>query len=326
MRSLQRRGGFTLIELLVVIAIIGVLIGLLLPAVQKVREAANRSKCQNSLKQLGLALHNYESTYQQFPYAGKSYGWCDGTTDPAAYNHHGLMLLMPFLEQQALFAKFDPKQASGYLNSPANSWTNNTPPLAGSAANNAALAADRIPLLHCPSDSGSPSGLTGVYGPISGVTGAKTNYDFVVSYTDNVCNNWRTSPTSTRRMFGENSITRIADIIDGTSNTMAMAETLYDVSNGRCPAWGYRGWVQVGVDPVGELTDPTSVNLWQESWTANPRVGQLATWWAAFGSLHPGGANCVFADGSVHFMSETTTRGLLTNLSMMADGSVITLP
>ena len=238
MRPLPRRWAFTLIELLVVIAIIGILIGLLLPAVQKVREAANRSKCQNSLKQLGLALHNYESTYQQFPYAGKSYGWCSGTTDAKAYNHNGLMLLMPFLEQQALFAKFDPTQASGSLNSPAGSWTNNNPPLAGSAANNAAVAANAVSLLHCPSDSGNPNGLTSVYGPIAGVTGAKTDYDFVVDSADYVCNNWRNSGTSTRRMFGENSTTRMADVLDGTSNTIAMAETLYDVYNGACPRLG----------------------------------------------------------------------------------------
>jgi prepilin-type N-terminal cleavage/methylation domain-containing protein/prepilin-type processing-associated H-X9-DG protein len=315
----DRRSGFTLIELLVVIAIIGVLVGLLLPAVQKVREAANRTKCQNSLKQLGLALANYESAFSQLPYGGKSYGWCAGTTDPVAYNASGMMLLMPYIEQTAIFQKWDPGQASCYLNSPSCCWGNNTPPVAGNPAVDAAVETDSISLLHCPSDSGSPSGLYSVYGPESGFMGAKTNYDLVTSFQDYVCHNWANSSSGTRYMFGENSTTRISDIQDGTSNTIAIAETVYDVYNGACPAWGYRGWVQTGIDP-GE-----GINIWQLSWTPY-RYGQLATWWSNFGSMHEGGANCVFADGSVHFISENTSTTVLSQLSMMADGSVVTLP
>jgi prepilin-type N-terminal cleavage/methylation domain-containing protein/prepilin-type processing-associated H-X9-DG protein len=316
----SHRGGFTLIELLVVIAIIGVLIGLLLPAVQKVREAANRIRCQNSLKQLGLALANYESAFHVFPYAGKSYGWTAGTTDPVAFNHNGLMLLMPYIEQTALFQRFDPTQASSYLNSPSCCWGNNTPPIAGSPNNNASVATNHINLLHCPSDSGNPNGLTSVYGPAAGFTGAKTNYDFCVSYYDYSAHNWQNSPATTRRIFGENSNTAVAEILDGTSNTIAMAETLYDVYNGACPGWGYRGWVQVGVDPS------EGINVWDLGWTGNPHRGQLATWWAAFGSLHSGGANCVFADGSVHFIPESTDAVVLEKLSAMADGQVVSLP
>ena len=152
------RRGFTLIELLVVIAIIGILIGLLLPAVQKVREAANRMKCGNNLHQIVLACHNYESAYQQLPPAGRGYGWCidNGTTytgDAKIYNLNGLVLLLPYLEQSALYASDDLTQAvSGQNTGYCCSYVGNTGSRTGSPNVNAAAVSKIVPAFRCPSD------------------------------------------------------------------------------------------------------------------------------------------------------------------------------
>jgi prepilin-type N-terminal cleavage/methylation domain-containing protein/prepilin-type processing-associated H-X9-DG protein len=326
-RHFRSRNGFTLIELLVVIAIIGILIGLLLPAVQKVREAANRAKCQNNLKQLGIALHNYHSAFDSFPYGGKSYGWCAGTTDPVAYNANGLVLLLPYIEQTALFQEWDPTSASSTLNHGTPGNGNTTPPPAGTAAgqaNNAQVESNPIPLLHCPADPGIPTANGAPwYTPSSAATptGYMSNYDFIAFASDTgaipvpLCHIWQKQPTDQRYMFGENSTTRVADVLDGTSNTMAMGEMVYNCINGRTSSWGYRGWVQTGIDP-GNF----GINVWTSG-----TYGQ-ALKWGHMTSMHPSGANCLFADGSVHFVSENTSLGVLLQLCCMADGNTPQLP
>jgi prepilin-type N-terminal cleavage/methylation domain-containing protein/prepilin-type processing-associated H-X9-DG protein len=323
------RSAFTLIELLVVIAIIAILIALLVPAVQKVREAAARSQCQNNLKQLGVALHNYEGVNKRFPPAGKSYGWCTHTPptfsrDAQAFNLHGLVLLLPYLEQQGLYASYDSSAASqGYM-------INGAPPAGGATitARNAALAATFLAILRCPVDTGEPAEPTAVHYTIdvgNPLRGIKTNYDFSVQYWEWRCNAWANT-ASTRRMFGENSTARPTDITDGLSNTIAMGETTLECVNGTTPAWAYRGWVQVGIDPAPSMHGG-GINVWQSPWTnppdptrtQAPRPGKVGSWsWP--GSLHPDGCNFLLGDGSVRFFSETTPFATMTALARPADG------
>ena len=332
-----RRPAFTLIELLVVIAIIGILIGLLLPAVQKARETAARVKCTNNLKQLGLALMSYEGVYHQLPPAGRSYGWTtryssapsQAQADPVAYNLNGLVLLLPYLEQTNLYSQFNFNAAFGNA-CPATGapYCCSTPPNGSAlaspdavASGNAKLAQTKLPVFRCPSDPGNPILDNNVdYSAAPGYPSAKTNYDFCVS-SDYYPNAWRYEATNFRRMFGENSTTRLGDVTDGTSNTIAFGEQTLNVHNGRCTGWAFRGWVQVGVNPA------EGINIWVYP-TKPPLqlpVGTSASW-SYPGSLHTGGANLCLADGSVHFIAQTTSTTVLNQLAATADGTTPTLP
>jgi len=324
------RRGFTLIELLVVIAIIALLIGLLLPAVQKVRSAAARMTCQNNLKQLGLALHNYENANGALPPAGRSYGWGGAgykPQDPVISNFSGLVLLLPYLEQTALFASWDQTTCSSYAY-----FTNGvaTETFLGGApsAANIALAQTIVKAFVCPSETSTgPAGLTnarGNYGVTATQGGQKTNYDFVAN---NGCgtnaNYWtylRHNSQQTVYMFGENSKTKMTDITDGTSNTIAMAETTFRVYNGNGNGWAFRGWVTGGVDPVSGIND----------WTYSTAVpvgipGRLGSWMRV-GSAHESGVNLLYGDGSVHFVSQTTPSSLLGQLSTISGNEVVSPP
>jgi prepilin-type processing-associated H-X9-DG protein len=317
---------------LVVIAIIATLIGLLLPAVQKVRETAAATKCRNNLHNLGLAVHNYESTNQRFPPGGKGYGWCTPMPpnfpgDPTVYNQlgtlnqNGLQYLLPYIEQGNV--KLDRTQAC-------QGCIINGQPMGGTAAGfvqNCAVEVSTplIGLLTCPSDGGEPliPPDNNVYGLPTGPT-QKVNYDFITFDNANPqCNWWhwakaQNSPQIIYPMFGMNSDTRLGDVKDGMSNTFMIGETTLEVVPGQgYPAnWGFRGVNETGVNPTA-----SGINYWGPG----GRPGTLATYGLA-GSLHPGGANFCMGDGSVRFVGEDAPLNLLFAVSGIADQSVLQLP
>ncbi|MBA4066806.1 MAG: prepilin-type cleavage/methylation domain-containing protein [Isosphaera sp.] len=340
-RSPRRRSGFTLIELLVVIAIVAVLVGLLLPAVQKVRGAAAKTRCQNNLKQLGVALHNYHGTFGRFPPAGTSYSVngsvntaAYGTPDPVAYNHSGLMMLLPYVEQGAVASRWNDKAASCDAVRPVMAPHTTLAAPTAAASGNAALSATRLPLLLCPSDPGDPflaAADLPTYGPEASTTGtvrpAKTSYEFVVAANEIINKYWGSSPAGVRRMFGQNSTTRVTDVTDGSSNTLALAEQTLETTNGRTSAWAYRGYLAYGTDPVGayNVTTPArGLNVWKYS-TGPNTPGRRASWYNT-ASLHPGGVNVVMGDGSVRFLSENLDLTVLGNMCTMGGGEAAAGP
>ncbi|MEQ1825895.1 MAG: DUF1559 domain-containing protein [Pirellula sp.] len=335
------RNGFTLVELLVVIAIIGILVGLLLPAVQAAREAARRMQCSNNLKQLGLALHNYESSFKKFPAGRIALASLNGSnvvdaTKPGQ-NIHGLATILPFIEQTALYNQFNWSASFGDFKGP------NSGSLVLAAPNsfvsgNARVGTNLVPGFYCPSDGGERKIIPGAvsvahYPPHlaadNNLHALKTCYDFIM---DDAClgsyNFYRRGSIDTRYLFGENSWATIGSVQDGTSNTFAMGEQTLELFNGVTSGWSFAGWVSVGIDPVGSwnVTFPaTGLNVW--NYNNNPsalnnKPGRRASWYNA-ASLHTGGVQFVFTDGAVKFVSQTIDIPSLTFLSRISDGRVI---
>jgi prepilin-type N-terminal cleavage/methylation domain-containing protein/prepilin-type processing-associated H-X9-DG protein len=284
--NLSRAGrpAFTLIELLVVIAIIGVLIGLLLPAVQKVREAANRAKCQSNLKQIALAIHNYHDGQGTLPMGISPTGCCRGTW---------AVLILPYLEQEAVARSFiNWGQPGGYyFDSP---WIDTT--------------STRIAVMTCPSDV--PSTIPSLnltlhnYALNYGTTGVDdTTNNNVLSSLNGVA--FQGAP------FGKGQAFRLSDVLDGTSNTLMAAEVIQGERGDLRGLiwWGPASGFYANLAPNSNAPDvPYFAAPFCDSNAPNPPcviAGGNNTFAAR--SRHQGGVQSAFCDGSVHFISDNVS-------------------
>ncbi len=324
------KSGFTLVELLVVIAIIGVLVALLLPAVQAAREAARRIQCTSSLKNVALATHNYHDSHGQMPpayqaFADPSTGQLEkfgGTSISAPYRPNWVILVLPYLEQQALFDSFTLKNAAGehvQISDPVNLEARGT----------------SLAVMRCPSD---PQGDTPC--SIAGGNWARGNYGINMIQSNNLWDfrAWEDSDGPGRKGFGPrrgisfiNESLKIGQITDGTSQTILLAEMRVGLAEvdtrgtwamGQCAAsahchqavsWGQApnhcdpGATDVLVNSQ-EVIDAVGAETLRAE-CMYPWSGGTNSYRSTVRSLHPGGVMAALADASVRFISDFVDKG-----------------
>jgi prepilin-type N-terminal cleavage/methylation domain-containing protein/prepilin-type processing-associated H-X9-DG protein len=309
------RHAFTLIELLVVIAIIAVLIGLLLPAVQKVRDSAARSKCQNNLKQIGIALHAFHDARGTFP---------SGHVERGGVYYSGWPIdILPYAEQSNLYQKYD--------DTVANVSATNTP-----------ILQSRVPIYECPSDmrvgqqsiipeTTSPSGAAGTiwYAPssykgMSGI-GNAANTNSYAGYDTEVINAMQANPSGRGVLHGDGDSGLkpefIPTIRDGTSNTLFAGEYTTKTHVTRGPFWGhsFNLYILGGAWPYSFTMIPDYDKC--RDTPGNPNENFCKYGW---GSLHGAGQiNFLFCDGSVRVIPQNIDMNIFMAMSTISGGEVI---
>jgi prepilin-type N-terminal cleavage/methylation domain-containing protein len=313
----RRARAFTLIELLVVIAIIAILIALLLPAVQQAREAARRTQCKNNLKQIGLALHNYHDVARTFP-PQAVYSYWDGTANQPRH-HTWISMILPYFDQAPLYNQID-------FSAPA--W------------GQAHVTGNTLTAVICPSDTGTSR--------------ANTRNIVYSNYAASEGHHWWSDASGPNRgVFTKGIESKMKDIVDGTSNTVAIAEVTggsfvggpgNSNGNGRprigneavfraafCAAT-FTPAVTQGTDPNGQLIphpDGSAIGGWFQGGSPHHYApifmnhGGVNTQWSGANSFHTGGIQALLADGSVQFFSENIDWGLWRALGSVNGGEVI---
>ncbi len=318
----RRRGAFTLIELLVVITIIGILIALLLPAVQAAREAARRAHCANNLKQIGLALHGYHEAKRSFPPGNiqRTAGNCPGMGEPtASYSTrfgNWMIAILPYIEQSALYDSYD------------LSYTNESP-------ENRAVRETKVAAYVCPSDytvdepivpaSGPAAAAGAKYAPgsyraVSGRSDDGMNYldsEMMYDYDRN-----SRGPIHVVGVWGYGCET-MAHVRDGTSNTLLVGEHSTATSPGRRTFWAYSFayYSQSGVAAQERI-------LWgdYDRCVEAGGIGGDNPCKRGWGSFHPGGLHFVLCDGTVRFLNSTIDVQLFADLATIDGGEVASVP
>ena len=336
----RRCSGFTLIELLVVIAIIAVLIGLLLPAVQKVREAANRMQCANNLKQLGLAVHSYHDTYKFFPPA---------RCESSGFGPTWAVLLLPYLEQDNVYRLWDLADTY-YRQRPEARMVNVKVYFCPSRRQPAGFSLPKAgaPVVLDASDD-SRSGFPHTPGGLSDYAandgnGRQAEQPTSVGALVSAGGTVRTGSGTNERLAKWQSITTMASISDGTSQTLLIGEkhvpqgwfgfgpydsSVFNSDPGTGPAFRQAGreWDHPSQPPPG--VDPEST---QRPWTrdlpfvTDPKLHNRNEYFRSdwrFGSYHPGVCQFVFCDGSVKALSNNMNILTLTWLAIRHDGQVV---
>ncbi|MCO6457634.1 MAG: DUF1559 domain-containing protein [Pirellulaceae bacterium] len=352
------RRGFTLVELLVVIAIIGILVALLLPAVQAAREAARRMQCSNNLKQIGLAVHNYHDTYHVFPPALLNSGRISaGATSHfrgGVKNTTGFAMLLPFIEGNTVHDKYDFNLCSSVSNPLAGGM------VAGTDDQASDLNADgywntnlggpgkagegiRLKWLECPSDpvagelrSNQP-GNSGDY--YSMRDARRASYLFCTGVFTDYDTPWHTKASDIRQgAFGNNGAAKFADLRDGSSNTTMVGEAaggdgLDQKTYALFGPWGLNGThtcchgrvVSSSTRVLTSLADVRYRIWFHINGIYNGDVYRRSYAWN-FNSFHPGGAQFVMCDGAVKFLPELMDYFVLLRLNYIADGEPVELP
>ena len=335
-RCAALRRGFTLVELLVVIAIIGVLVALLLPAVQSAREASRRTSCANNLKQLGVAALNFENSYSRLP---------PGQLAPPPPNYDAqagshqllgtLVHCLPYMEQNNIYTLIltnpDPDVISSY-------WGSNSSTVAASKVRIKSFACPSTDIYQPPANVAVSMGLyvrSGTGGTIATIFPStdsnwgsylamgKTNYVGCSGYLGNITGfvfgsadatllgvSASTSTLEYEGVFGVRSKTRLANVTDGTSNTMMFGEVMGGRSNGRVDiAFTWMGCAHL--TSHSGLIDPTTL-----------KPGRT---WNYFSSEHPGIVQFVFADGAVHRVNTSIDKANFFRMHGMKDGQSVDL-